>query len=200
VDGLKIILELKVAAAITGLHEAQALSYLKVTDADLALVANFGAPSLEAERMPNFLPERRPEFAWQPQGRTPERLYPELCAALYEALHRVHFALGPGFLHQVYRRATMVELHRQGIAYRYRKHLPVEFHGHHLGQDDCRLIVADDLVADDRIAVAAFALKSLTQSHEQRFKRHLRTLDLQLGLLANFHDTRLHIQPVRIPS
>jgi len=27
---------------------------------------------------------------------------------------------------------------------------------------------------------------------------HLHTLDLQLGLLANFHDPRLHIQPVRI--
>jgi len=63
-----------------------------------------------------------------------------------------------------------------------------------VGQDDCRLIVADD-----RVAVAAFALKSLTQSHEQRFKRHLHTLDLQLGLLANFHDTRLQIHPVRIP-
>jgi GxxExxY protein len=193
VDGLKVILELKVAPAITGLHKAQALSYLKVTDADLALVANFGAPSLKVERLPNFLRERRPEFAWEPQGLTPDRLYPELSAALYEALHRVHFALGPGFLHQVYRRATMVELRRQGIAHRYRKHLPVEFHGHHLGQDDCRLIVADD-----RVAIAAFALKSVTQSHEERFKRHLRTLGLQLGLLANFHDTRLHIQPVRI--
>jgi len=195
VDGLKVILELKVAPAITGLHKAQALSYLKVTDADLALVANFGAPSLEAERLPNFVRERRPEFAWKRRDCAPDRLYPELCAALYEALHRVHFALGPGFLHQVYRRATMVELHRQGIAYRYRKHLPVEFHGHHLGQDDCRLIITDE-----RIAVAAFALKSLTPSHEQRFKRHLHTLDLQLGLLANFHDTRLQIHPVRIPS
>ena len=33
---------------------------------------------------------------------------------------------------------------------------------------------------------------------QRRLKRHLHTLGLQLGLLANFRGTRLHIQPVRI--
>jgi len=193
IDGLKAILDLKVAPAITPLHKAQTLSYLKVTDADLALIANFGAPSLEVERLPNFLRERQPEFVWKPRELAPDLLYPDLSAALYEALHRVHFTLGPGFLHQVYRRATMVELRQQGISYHYHKHLPVEFHGHYLGQDECRLIVVEG-----RIAVAAFALKSTTEAHQQRLKRHLHTLNLQLGLLANFHGTRLHIQPVRI--
>ena len=195
IDGSKVILELKVAPAITSLHKAQALSYLKVTGADLGLIANFGAPSLTVERLPNFLRERQPAFFWEPQDVVPDRLYPELCAALFEALHRVHFTLGPGFLHQVYRRATMVELRRQDIAYHYQKHLPVKFHGHHLGQDECRLIVVEG-----QIAVAAFALKSTTQSHQQRLKRHLHTLGLQLGLLANFHDTCLQIEPVRVRS
>jgi GxxExxY protein len=195
IDGLKVILELKVAPAITPLHKAQAISYLKVTDADLALIANFGAPSLEVERLPNFLRERQPEFVWKPRDIAPDRLYPELSAALYEAFHRIHFTLGPGFLHQVYRRATMVELRRLGIAYHYHKHIPVEFHGHHLGQDECRLIAVES-----RIAVAAFALKSVTEAHQQRLKRHLCTLGLQLGLLANFHGTRLNIQPVRIAT
>jgi len=189
VDGLKAILELKVAPAITPLHQAQALSYLKVTYADLALIVNFGTPSLEVERLPNFLRERQPEFAWEPRDLAPDLLYPDLSAALYKALHRVHFTLGSGFLHQVYRRATMVELRRQGISYRYQQHLPVEFHGHYLGQDECRLIVVED-----RIATAAFALKSTTEAHQQRLKRHLQTL----GLLANFHGTRLHVRPVRI--
>jgi GxxExxY protein len=195
IDGLKTILELKVAPTITPLHKAQALSYLKVTDADLALVANFGAPSLEVERLPNFLRERQPEFTWKPRELAPDLLHPDLSAALYEALHRVHFTLGPGFLHQVYRRATMVELQRQDIPYHYQKHLPVEFHGRYLGQDECRLIVVKD-----QIAVAAFALKTVTEAHQQRLKRHLHTLDLQLGLLANFHGARLRIQPVRISS
>jgi GxxExxY protein len=193
IDGLKAILELKVALCTTPLHRAQALSYLKVTDADLALIANFGTPSLDVERLPNFLRERRPEFVWRPQDLAPGLLYPDLSAALYEALHRVHFTLGPGFLHQVYRRATMVELRQQGISYHYQQQLPVEFHGHYLGQDECRLIVVEN-----RIAVAAFALGTTTEAHQQRLQRQLHTLDLQLGLLANFHGTRLQVQPVRI--
>jgi hypothetical protein len=32
----------------------------------------------------------------------------------------------------------------------------------------------------------------------ERLKAHLRRLDLKLGLLANFYDTRLAIMPVRI--
>ena len=195
IDGLDVVLELKVAPTITPLHKAQALSYLKVTDADLALIANFGASSLEVERLPNFLRERQPEFVWEPQKLASGLLYPNLSAALYKALYHVHFTLGPGFLHQVYRRATMVELRRQGITYHYQKQLPVEFHGHHLGQDECRLIVVKD-----QIVIAAFALKSITQAHQQRLKRHLHTLGLQLGLLANFHGARLHIQPVRIAT
>ena len=47
-DG-KILLELKVVPAIEPIHKAQAISYLKVTDADLAIVANYGGPSLESE-------------------------------------------------------------------------------------------------------------------------------------------------------
>jgi hypothetical protein len=37
-------------------------------------------------------------------------LYPELVNELLAALHRVHFELGSGFLHQIYRRAAMVQL------------------------------------------------------------------------------------------
>ena len=44
-DG-KILLELKVAPAIAPIHKAQAISYLKVTDADLAIVANYGVALL----------------------------------------------------------------------------------------------------------------------------------------------------------
>jgi GxxExxY protein len=110
VEGGKILLELKVAPVIAPLHRAQALSYLKVTDADLAIVANYGGASLEDERLPNFLRDKRPEFVWQPLSVAPDWLYPDLVNAIQRACHRVHLYLGPGFLHQVYRRATMTEL------------------------------------------------------------------------------------------
>jgi GxxExxY protein len=62
VDNGKMLLEIKVAPGIEPVHKAQALSYLRVTDADLAIVVNYGGPSLQDERLPNFLRDKQPEF------------------------------------------------------------------------------------------------------------------------------------------
>jgi GxxExxY protein len=51
---------------------------------------------------------------------------------LLAALHRVHFELGSGFLHQIYRRAAMVQLKEQEIGYEYIKEIPIFYQNHHL--------------------------------------------------------------------
>lgn len=193
VDGGKILLELKVAPAIEPLHKAQAISYLKVSDADLAIVANYGGASLQDERLPNFLRDKQPEFSWEPHSFGPDLLYPELVNDVQRACHRVHFALGPGFLHQVYRRATMIELRRIDVGYHYIKQLPIEYRGHHLGQQDVRLIHVKD-----RLLLATFSLRHVDDAMAQRLKTYLHRLDLHLGLLANFHGPRLVTTPVRV--
>ena len=58
IENGKIILENKVSVEIIPRHKAQALSYLKLTDADLALVVNFGSSSLQVERLPNFMRDK----------------------------------------------------------------------------------------------------------------------------------------------
>jgi GxxExxY protein len=188
----KILLEIKVAPAIAPVHKAQALSYLKVTDADLAMVVNYGGPSLEDERLPNFLRDKQPEFAWQPQPVVPGLLYPDLVNEIQRVCHRVHFALGSGFLHQVYRRSTLIELRRSGLNHEYVKRLPVEYQGHLLGYQDVRLILVED-----KVVLATFALRKATQADVERLKAYVRRLGLKLGLLANFHGTRPIITPVR---
>ncbi len=47
----KVILELKAIDALNGEHIAQALSYLKATGLDLAILLNFGRKSLETKRL-----------------------------------------------------------------------------------------------------------------------------------------------------
>ncbi len=49
----KIILELKAISAIMKVHEQQALSYLKATGLQLAIVINFGAESVQSSRVVN---------------------------------------------------------------------------------------------------------------------------------------------------
>jgi GxxExxY protein len=192
-EGDEVLLDYKVENEITPLNKAQVISYLKVTDADLGLVANLGATSLQVERLPNFLRDKQPQFEWQSRPLPEDILYPELTAALFRCLHKVHFTLGPGFLHRAYRRATMVELERSGLNCCYVKELPVHFHDHHLGNVSCRLIVVDA-----KIAIAAFALREVSEAEQMALHARLRQLDLQLGLLANFHGARLDICPIRV--
>ncbi|MCR4408118.1 MAG: GxxExxY protein [Anaerolineae bacterium] len=193
IDGGKILLEIKVAPAIEPLHKAQAISYLKVTDADLAILVNYGAPSLEDERLPNFLRDKQPEFTWQPQAVVQGLLYPDLVNVILRACHRVHFTLGPGFLHQVYRRAAMIELRRSGLSYDYIKRLPIEYEGQLLGYQDVRLILVED-----KVLLATFALRRNDNTLAELLRAHLRRLDLRLGLLANFYGTKVAITPVRV--
>lgn len=187
-----ILLELKVAPKISPLHRAQALSYLKVTGADLAIVVSYGAASLLDERLPNFLREKVVAFERQDHPLLETGLYPELTNCLLELLHRVHFELGPGFLHQVYRRVMMVELDHQGMKYRYIKQMPVLYDGHYLGTEPVRLIEVED-----KLLLATVAVKQASQAMQSQLKARLKHLGLRLGVLANFNSTALQILFVR---
>lgn len=197
IEGGKILLELKVAPSIEQIHRAQAISYLKVTDADLAIVANFGNSRLDDERLPNYLRDRQVAFSWEQQPVSQDLLYPDLAGRIQRACHRVHVTLGPGFLHQVYRRATMIELHHSGLDYDYVKKLPVEYENRLLGYQDVRLIRVED-----KVLLATFALRYVNDSGQlplaQQLGARLRRLDLKLGLLANFYGTKLEMTPVRV--
>ena len=47
----KLILELKTADAITNIHRAQTINYLRATQLHLAIILNFARPKLEYERV-----------------------------------------------------------------------------------------------------------------------------------------------------
>lgn len=192
----KVLLELKVVPALTPLNRAQLLSYMRVSDADVGLLVNFGTPRLEIERYANFFACRRPDFAWQSVSfDSSGLLYADLVGQLYEALHRVHYELGPGFFHHVYRRAFRVELDAQNVVCSFIRELPIYYEGQYVGSQSCRL-----LVVEDSILVAAFAVRQVTEAYEGRMRRYLSQLGLKLGLLANFHGMRLDVRPVRLPG
>jgi len=164
-----------------------------VTGADLGIIVNFGEASLTDERLPNYLRDKKVAFKWEPPEVDETWLYPHLSQRLFELLHRVHFELGPGFLHQIYRRATMVELQHQEIAYRYIKTVPVTYQGHLLGTQPARLINVED-----KILLATFAVREIDEGMLGRLRARLRLLGLRLGFLANFNRTTLRIVPVRV--
>ena len=91
----------------------------------------------------------------------------------------------------------MIELRRSGLDYDYIKRLPVEYEGHLLGYQDVRLVAIEG-----RVLLAAFALRTGDEDGQKALAEQLRArlhrLDLRLGLLANFHDTKLTMTPVRV--
>lgn len=50
----QIIVELKAVNALDDTHKAQVYNYLRATDLDVALLANFGNPKCQIERLYNF--------------------------------------------------------------------------------------------------------------------------------------------------
>lgn len=192
IEGGKLLLELKVAPQILPIHRAQAISYLKVTDADLASVVNFGCWQLEDERLPNRLREKTavsPQQTPQPNKTIP---YPELTTQIIKSLYQVHHELGPGFFHHVYRRATMIELRQQEISFEYIKQVPVYYHNTLLGNQDSRLILVENC-----ILLATVAVKEVDEAMKSQLRARLRCQNAELGILANFNSTKLDIHFIK---
>lgn len=192
IEGGKLLLELKVEPSILPIHRAQAISYLKVTDADLAVVVNFGEGSLVDERLPNYLRGKQSDFVWQEADCELDVPDPVLTKRVVEALHRVHFELGSGYFHYVYRRATAVELTHQHIGHDYLKKVPIYYHGTWVGEQETRL-----LVVEQKILLVAVAIKEVDEGMKAQLRSRLKHLELSFGLLANFHGTRLDVSIVR---
>ena len=188
----KMLLELKVTPELLPIHRAQAISYLKVTDADLALLVNFGQASLVDERLPNFVRNKKATFTWQPQEIDPTRLYPELVNELLSALHRVHVEMGAGFFHHIYRRALMAELQAQQIGYEYIKETPIYYKGEYLGTQPTRLVYVEE-----KVLIAAVAVANLDDAMKAQLKARMRHLNVRLGILANFNSTQLEFIMIR---
>jgi len=189
----KILVELKAILALCPLNRAQVLSHLKVTDLKLGLLVNFGGSDIEIERVPNFLGKRTATAQPAPTPVRDDLLYPELTYAIQGALLEVHSTLAPGFIHYVYRRASEIELRLRRIPVQRKQEITISFRDQVLETVPCRL-----LIVDDKVAVAAVAFREITEVHRQRMRRHLKLLNLHLGLLANFYPASLEITPIRV--
>ena len=189
IENGEIILELKVAPEILPVHLAQLISYLKITGADVGYVINFGQSSLADERIPNYLNKKTPDFIWQDKiisFDTPDSI---LTSELVKILHQVHFELGPGFLHQVYRRAVMVALRECEIGYKYIKEIPIFYQNTFLGNQETRLICVEN-----KMLLATIAVKTIDDSIKQRLKARMEHLQIDFGLIANFNSKKLEIK------
>jgi GxxExxY protein len=192
VGGGKVLIDLKVAPQIEPLHKAQMISYLAVTHAELGLIMNFGAAAMLIERIPNFLAQRQVEANPPPMPESDKLLYAELCHRTLDALAQVHRTLGIGFLHQVYRRAARIELAACDIEYTYLKELPISYKGHVIKMTPTRL-----LLVENKLLLATVAMQAIPTAAIERLRWAMNVTGVRLGLIVNFHGTRLDLQFIR---
>jgi GxxExxY protein len=191
IENGKLILELKVKPEIMPIHKAQTISYLKLTNADLAIIANFGAKSLQIQRLPNFIREKTTDFQWQSKPISTDILYSTLTDTILKALLRVHFILGPGFIHRIYRRAMMIELQQQGIGYEQIRKIDYYYNNQYIGQQKTQIIKLEN-----KILLGIFALRTIDDTMKIVMKARLKHLRIKVGILANFYGERLVVERV----
>ena len=114
-------------------------------------------------------------------------IHPELSYAVRGVLLNVYNSLGPMLKEEFYERAITIGLEKRGIRCETQKQFEVYYEG------EARLIFVEE-----KILLAVYALRDTDESLAEQLKARMRRLNVHLGLLANFHDTRLSVTPVRL--
>ncbi|MCI0640980.1 MAG: GxxExxY protein [Gemmataceae bacterium] len=106
----------------------------------------------------------------------------ELTGIIIGAAIKVHKALGPGLLESAYQACLAYELQKLGLRVEREKPIPVIYEEVHM---ECGFRA--DLLVEGSVIVEAKAKQALLPVDEAQILSHLRLLQLQVGLLINFH-------------
>jgi GxxExxY protein len=99
---------------------------------------------------------------------------------------KIHRRLGPGLLESAYESCLAYELDSQGLRVVRQKAVPLIYESVKL---DCGFRA--DLLVENRVVVELKSKEQLHPVDEVQLLSHLRLLNLQVGLLLNFHVVRL---------
>ena len=112
--------------------------------------------------------------------------YNELSSRIIGAAIDVHRELGPGLIESVYERCLVHLLRETGLHVETQVPVPIVFRGIELGKP-LRL----DVIVEHRIIVEVKAIESIPDVHSARLLSYLRLTNKKLGLMVNFHQSRL---------
>lgn len=110
----------------------------------------------------------------------------DLTSAIIGAAIKVHRTLGPGLLESAYRVCLAYELRKLGLRVEEEKPIPVIYEEVRLECD-----FRADLLVEGQVVVECKAKEKLHPVDKAQVASHLRLLNLQVGLLINFHELLL---------
>jgi len=106
----------------------------------------------------------------------------DITSQIIGAAIKVHRKLGPGLLESAYEACLAYELEKLGLQVQRQKAVPLVYETVKL---DCGFRA--DLVVASRVVVEIKCKEALHPVDHAQLLSHLRLLDLQVGLLINFH-------------
>ncbi len=115
-----------------------------------------------------------------------------LTGLIIGAAIEVHRELGPGLLESVYEECLAYELSAQGLSVRRQVPLPLIYKQKQL---DAGYRI--DLLVEDRVIVEVKAVEAIAAVHKAQLMTYLKLSGLRVGLLLNFHVSRMREGIVR---
>lgn len=110
----------------------------------------------------------------------------ELSREVIGAAVEVHRVLGPGLLESIYEKCLRHELELRGFCVLQQDEVRIEYKG---------LVFAEqlrfDLLVEECLLVEVKAVQETAPIHKAQLLSYMKLLDIPLGLLINFHETRL---------
>jgi GxxExxY protein len=185
----QVIVELKAVPEILPIHQAQIISYLKGFHKPAGILANFGQRSLQHRTFANKLDQKtalRDDF-------DVDKIHPEGKDDIRELLimaNRILVVLGPGYFHQVYRRALYYELKQARVDFDVVKEVPAVYQGQRLDVKEVHFFIIGDLL------VSVVAVRAVTEMILSRFHYYVRHFRMKCGLLLNFNALHLDFKYV----
>ena len=193
IAGEDIVLELKaLQSAFLQANYVQIISELKLWQKSLGLLVNFGLHKVYFQRIPySEKPKQISEnYEHLPAGLSREE--EQLLVSVREAICSVMEIHGLGFGETVYRRLLAAELDFRGIHFRRRAPIQVEFEGKHINT-----FVMKPLLIENRVICDLKALRSEIDFYDiAKIQSYLRSLRLDIGLIANFGKHELEIRAI----
>ena len=107
---------------------------------------------------------------------------PSLTSQIIGAAIKIHRRLGPGLLESAYEACMAYELENAGLRIQRQKPVPLIYNAVKL---DCGFRA--DMVVNEEVVVEIKSKDALHPVDQAQLLSHLRLLNLQVGLLINFH-------------
>ena len=110
----------------------------------------------------------------------------DISYAIIGAAFKVHTALGPGLLENVYETCLLHELRSKGLEAESQIDVPVTYDGASMP-----IAYRMDILVEQHVVVEIKSVEQLKPLHQAQVLTYLRVADLPLGLLLNFNTTNL---------